>query len=103
MQCYIRLREDSNILCTIKRIRAFLIGHIFCKKYLLKRFIKRQILERIQVTRRRGRRGKQLLNDLKENGEYWKLKKEALYGTHWGISFGTGYVPDVKTDWRMNE
>jgi hypothetical protein len=50
------------------------------------------------VTGRRGRRGKQQLNDLKKNEEYWKLKKEALYGTHWRISFGTGYGPDVKTD-----
>jgi len=49
------------------------------------------------VTRRRGKRGKHLLNDLKENGDCWKLKKEALFGTHWRISFGTGYGPDVRT------
>jgi hypothetical protein len=51
----------------------------------------------IQVTGRRGRIGKQQLNDLKKNEVYWKLKKEALYGTHWRIIFGTGYGPDVKT------
>jgi hypothetical protein len=31
---------------------------------------------RIQVKGRRGRRGKQLLNDFKENEEYWKLKRK---------------------------
>ena len=59
-----------------KRSRAFLIGHIFRKNCLLKHFIKRQIVGRIQVKGRRGRRGKQLLNDFKENGEYWKLKRK---------------------------
>jgi len=71
-----------------KRSRAFLIGHIFRKNCLLKHFIKRQIVGRIEVKGRRGRRGKQLLNGLKENGEYWKLKKEALYGTNWRTGFG---------------
>jgi len=32
--------------------------------------------ERTEVTGRRGRRFKQLLNDLKEKGGYWKLKEE---------------------------
>jgi len=31
-------------------------------------------------------------------GIYWKLKKEALYGSHWRISFGTGYGSDDKPD-----
>jgi len=29
---------------------------------------------RVEVTERRGRRQKQLLDDLKEKGGYWKLK-----------------------------
>jgi hypothetical protein len=33
---------------------------------------------RIEMTRRRGRRRKQLLDYLKENRRYWKLKEEAL-------------------------
>jgi hypothetical protein len=97
MKYYIRVKEDSNILCTIKRIRPFFIGYIIRKNCLLKHFIKRQIVGRIHVTGRRGR-SKQLLNDLEENGEYWKLKKGALYRTHWRLSFGTGYGPDVKTN-----
>jgi hypothetical protein len=33
-----------------------------------------------EVTGRRGRRCKQLLNDIKETRGYWKLKEEAFYG-----------------------
>jgi hypothetical protein len=36
---------------------------------------------RIEVTGRRGRRRKQILNDLKEGRGYRKLKEEALDGT----------------------
>jgi hypothetical protein len=32
----------------------------------------------IEMTGRRGRRRKQLLDDFKEMGRYWKLKEEAL-------------------------
>jgi hypothetical protein len=32
----------------------------------------------IEMTGRRGRRRKQLLDDLQENRSYWKLKEEAL-------------------------
>jgi hypothetical protein len=42
------------------------------------------------VTVRRGRRLKQLLNDLKEKRGYWKLKGEALDGIPWRSRFGRG-------------
>ena len=42
---------------------------------------------------RRGRRRKQILNDLKETREYWKLKEEALDHSVWRIRFGKGYEP----------
>jgi hypothetical protein len=41
-------------------------------------FIERKMQGRIEVMRRRGRRRKQLLDDLKETRGYWKLKEEAL-------------------------
>jgi hypothetical protein len=34
-----------------------------------------------EVAKRRGRRHKKLLDDLKETRGYWKLKEEALEGT----------------------
>jgi hypothetical protein len=38
---------------------------------------------RIEMTGRRGRRRKQLLDDLKEKRRYWKLKEEALDRIMW--------------------
>jgi hypothetical protein len=59
---------------------------------------------RIEMTGRRGRRHKQLLDDLKEKKRYWKLKEEALDRTLWRARFGRGYGPVVRqTDYRMNE
>jgi hypothetical protein len=51
---------------------------------------------RIEMTGRRGRRRKQLLDDLKEKRGYWKLKEEALDRTVWRTSFGIGYRPVVR-------
>jgi len=38
-----------------------------------------------------GGRCKQLLDNLKEMKEYWKLKEEALNHTLWRTRFGRGY------------
>jgi hypothetical protein len=48
------------------------------------------------MTGRRGRRRKQLLDDLKEKKRYWKLKEEALYRTGCRTRFGRGYGPVVR-------
>jgi hypothetical protein len=48
------------------------------------------------VMGRQGRKWKQLLDDIKEVGGYWKLKEEALDGTLWGNCFGTGYRPVIR-------
>jgi hypothetical protein len=50
---------------------------------------------RIQVTERRGKRHKQLLDELKEMTGYWKLKEEALYCTLWQTRFRKAYRPVV--------
>jgi hypothetical protein len=49
---------------------------------------------KIDVTRRRGR--KQLLNDLKEKGRYWKLKKEILDCILCRTGFERGYATVVR-------
>jgi len=41
--------------------------------------------------RRRGRRRKQLLDDLNEKRRYWNLKEETLGHTPWRTGFGSGY------------
>jgi hypothetical protein len=51
---------------------------------------------RIEITGRRGRMRKQLLDDLKEKRRYWKLKEEALDRTVWRTRFGRGYGPVVR-------
>jgi hypothetical protein len=48
------------------------------------------------MTGRRGRRRKQLLDDIKEKRRYWKLKEEALDRTVWRTCFGRGYGPVVR-------
>jgi len=49
-----------------------------------------------ELTRRRGRMRKQLLHDLKEKREYWKLKDEALDRTLSRIRFVRGYRPVLR-------
>jgi hypothetical protein len=50
----------------------------------------------MEVTRRRGRRGKKLLDDLKDRRGYSTLKEEALDRTVWRNRFGRGLGPVVR-------
>jgi hypothetical protein len=52
--------------------------------------IEGKLERRIEITGRRERRRKQLLDDLKEKRRYWKLKEEALDRTLWRTLFGRG-------------
>jgi hypothetical protein len=91
-----RVKEERNILHTIKRIKANWIGHILRRNCLLKHVIEGKLERRIEMTGRRGRRRKQLLDDLNEKRRYWKLKEEALDRTLWRSRFGRGYGPIVR-------
>ena len=56
------------------------------------------------MTGRKGRRRKQLLDELTETRRYWKLKEEALHRTVWRTDFGRGCVPVAReTAERMRE
>ena len=48
------------------------------------------------MTRRRGRRRKKLLDDLKDRSGYSHLKEEALDRTMWRSRFGRGVGPVVR-------
>ena len=48
------------------------------------------------MTRRRGRRSKKLLDDLKDRRGYSHLKEEALDRTIWRNRFGRGFGPVVR-------
>jgi hypothetical protein len=91
-----RVKKDRNILHKIKRRKANWIGHILHRNCLLKHMIEGKLEGRIEMTGRRGRRRKQLLDDLKEKKRYWKLKEEALDCTLWRTCFGRDYGPVVR-------
>jgi hypothetical protein len=82
-----RVKEERNILHTIRRRKAKWIGHILRRKCLLSHIIEGNIVG----TRRRGRRRKQLLDDLKEARRYWKLKEEAQDRTFLRTQYRRGY------------
>ena len=72
------------------------IGHILQLNCLLKQVFEGKIKGEIEVTRRRGRRRKKLLDDLKERRGYSHLKEEALDCTMWRNRFGRGVGPVVR-------
>jgi hypothetical protein len=49
------VKEERNILQTIKTMKANWIGHILCKNYPLKHVIEGKIEGSMEVTGRRGR------------------------------------------------
>jgi hypothetical protein len=71
MKKYYRVKEERNIIHTIKRRKADFIGHILLRNCLLKHYW-RQYRRRDKVTGRQGRRRKQLLDALKKNGKILK-------------------------------
>jgi hypothetical protein len=91
-----RVKEERNILHTIKRRKANWIGHILRRNCLLKHVTEGKLEGRIEMTGRRGRRRNQLLDDLKEKRRYWELKEEALDRILWRNRFGRGYGPVVR-------
>jgi hypothetical protein len=52
--------------------------------------------------RRRGRRRKQPLDDLKEKEGYWNFKKETSDCTLWRAQFGRDLGGAVKPDYALN-
>ena len=79
-----RVKEERNIIHTVKRREVNWIGCILCRNCLLKRIIEGQKEETV----RRRRRRKQLLDDLKETRRCWKLTEEAPDRTVWRIGVG---------------
>jgi hypothetical protein len=61
----LRVEEKRNILHTVKRRKANWIGHILRRNCLIKHVIEGKLEGRIEMKGRRGRRRKQLLDDLK--------------------------------------
>ena len=83
----LRVNEQRNILHEIRKVKANWIGHILRRNCLLKQVIEGKIKGEMEVTRRRGRRRKKQLDDLKDRRRYSHLKEEALDRTIWGNHF----------------
>jgi hypothetical protein len=62
---------------------------------LLRQVIEGKIKGGIDVTGRRGRRRRKLLDDLKERRGYSHLKEKALDRIMWRACFGKGFGPVV--------
>ena len=84
------------ILHKIRKRKANWIGHILHRNCLLKQVIEGKIKGEMDVTRRRGRRRRKLLDDLKDRRGYSHLKVEALHRTMWRNRFGGGFEPVVR-------
>ena len=95
---------DISLKSRIRKWKANWIGHILSRNCLLKQVIEGKIKGEMEVTRRRGRRRKKLLDDLKDSRGYCHLKEEALDRAMWRNRFGGGFEPVVRqnTEW-MNE
>ena len=91
----LRVNEQRNILHEISRGKVNWIGHILRRNCLLQQVIEGKIKGQIEVIRRRGRRRKKLLDDLKDRRGYCQLKEEALDRTMWRNRFGRGFGPVV--------
>ena len=88
-----RLPAAVFMLKYIKKRKANWIGHILRRNCLLQQVIEGKIKGQIEVIRRRGRRRKKLLDDLKDRRGYCQLKEEALDRTVWRNRFGRGFGP----------
>jgi hypothetical protein len=92
----LRVKEQRNILHEIHKRKANWIGHILRRNCLLRRVIEGKIEGGIEVTGRRGRRHRKLLNDRKERRGYSHLNVEALDRTVWKVRFGRGFRSVVR-------
>jgi len=97
-----RVKEDRMILQRIKRRNVAWINHILYRTWLLKHAIEGKTNGRIEVTERRRRRRKHLLDYRKGKRGYRKLRNEALDRSPWRTRFGRGYGPVLWEKKRMN-
>jgi hypothetical protein len=92
----LRVNEQRNILHEIIKRKANSIGHILCRNCLLKQVIEGKIKGEMEVTRRRGRRYKKILDDLKERRVCPHLKEEDLDLNMWRAHFGSSFGPVIR-------
>jgi hypothetical protein len=92
----LRVKEERNILHEIGKGKANWIGHILRRNCLLQKVIEGKIRGGIEVTGRRGRKHRKLLDELKDGRGYCHLKEEALDRSMWRNRIGRGVGPVVR-------
>jgi hypothetical protein len=92
--------EQRNVVHEIRKRKANWIGNIVRRNCLLKQVIEGKIKGEIEVTRRRGRRRKKLLDDLWDRRDYSHLKEDALDRIKWRNRFGRDCGPVV---WQITD
>jgi hypothetical protein len=88
--------EQRNVLHEISKRKVNWVGHILRRNCLLRQVIEGKIKGEIEVTGRRGRRRRKLLDDIKGRRGYSNLKEEALYRNLWKARFGRGFGSVVR-------
>jgi hypothetical protein len=83
----LRVKQQRKILHEISKRKTNWIGHILRRNCLLQQVIEGKIKGGIELTGRRGRRRRKLLDDLRLRRGYSHLKEEALGRTMWRARF----------------
>ena len=97
------VKEQKNVLHEISKRKANWIGHILRRNCLLQQLIEGKVKGGIEVTGRRGRERRKLLDDLKERRGHFQLKEEVLARTMQRARFGRSFGPVVRqTTERMS-
>ena len=93
--------RNEEVLLRVSKRKADWVGHILRRNCPLQRVTEWKIKGGIEVTGRRGRRRRNLLDDLTEKRGYSHLKEEALDRTMRRARFGRGFGPVVRqnTEW----
>ncbi|PNF41703.1 hypothetical protein B7P43_G03453 [Cryptotermes secundus] len=94
----IHFQAVASADCEIKVVHILTVKQN-SKNCLLKEAIEGKIDGRIEVTRRRGRRRKKMLDDLGDRRGYCHLKEKALDRIKWRNCFGRDCGPVVLTDY----
>jgi hypothetical protein len=76
----LRVKEQRNTLHEISKRKTNWIGRILRRNCLLRQVTEGKIKGEIEVTGRRGRRRRKLLDDVTERSVYCRLNEEALCG-----------------------
>jgi hypothetical protein len=92
------LESRSRGISYMKYVNGRQIGLVtFCVETAFHNgLLKERYKGRIEVTGRRGRRRRKLLDDLKEMRGYSHLKEETLDRNMWRAGFGRGFGPVVR-------